>query len=145
MDNYKSDLQHISCDIDTIFSKLSNPQIIKQQIEKNRDKLPQQAIDNLDKVTFEADGISISSPMGPVKLAVEKGEAPNRVVYAAKQSPVPFTLAIDLTRIDDQHTDAQADLQIDLPIFVRGMVGGHLKNGAKQLGELLAHLPYRDL
>ena len=52
MDSYKSDVVTINCDIDTVFSKLSNPEIFKNQIEKNIDKLPEDAKKNLNKLQF---------------------------------------------------------------------------------------------
>ena len=147
METYKSNEQRINCDINTIFSKLSNPSIFKAQIDANRDRLPQEAIDNLDKVQFEDDAIAIESPMGPLRLAVnhEQSAMPNRIVYSAAQSPVAFNLVIDLKEAGEQETDSVTALELDIPIFMRAMVGGKLKEAAAKFGEMLAKLPYASL
>ena len=145
MESYKSDLQTIYCDINTVYSKLSHPENFKVQIEQNINNVPEEARENLRKVTFETDSITIQSPMGPLKLQVAEMQEPNKIKFAAVQSPVAFGLTINLNQVDDETTTALSELELDLPIFVRGMVGGQLKTAAKQFGEMLAKLPYKDL
>ena len=90
LDTYKSDAQRINHNINTIFEKLSNPSVFQAQIEANKDRLPEEARANIEKVQFNTDSISIDSPMGPLKLAVdpEQSQAPNRIVFTAAQAPV---------------------------------------------------------
>ena len=147
MESYKSDAQRIACDINTVYSKLSNPAVFQAQIDANRDNLPPEAIENLDKVKFEADAIAIESPMGPLRLAVnnEQCQEPNRIVYSAAQSPVAFNMVIELQPCGEQETTSIAALELDLPQFMRAMVGGQLKQAADKFGELLAKLPYSSL
>ena len=147
METYKSNPQRIACDIDTIYSKLSSPSVFKEQIEANIDRLPDEARANLEKVQFDDDAIAIESPMGQLRLAVdrEQSQAPGRVVYTAAQSPVRFNMVIDLKPLSEQETESQASLQLDLPIFLRAMVGGQLEQAASKFGELLAQLPYQSL
>lgn len=145
MESYKSDIQTIDCDINTVYSKLSNPEILKIKIEQNLDQLPDDAKENLAKVHFDADAITIESPMGPIKLALAEKVEPEKIVFTAAQSPVAFNLLINLEAVDEQHTNALAELQLDIPVMLRAMVGGQLKQGAKRFGEMLAKLPYRDM
>ena len=86
MDTYKSDAQRINHNIGTIFQKLSNPAIFQQHIEQNKDRLPDEARANLDKVVFGPDSISIESPMGPLKLAIDPEQTKSR---AASCLPPP--------------------------------------------------------
>ncbi|MBR6282839.1 MAG: hypothetical protein IKR25_00905 [Muribaculaceae bacterium] len=147
METYKSNPQRIGCDINTIFSKLSSPAVFRAQIEAHRDQLPEEARANLDKVQFEDDAIAIESPMGQLRLAVdqEQSQVPNRVVYTAAQSPVKFNMVIELNALDDQLTESVAALQLDLPIFMRAMVGKQLEQAAAKFGEMLAQLPFQNL
>ena len=55
MDTYKSDKQVIDCDIATVYGKLSNPAVFKQQLEQNIDKLPEEARAQLQNLKFEDD------------------------------------------------------------------------------------------
>lgn len=147
MDTYKSETTRINHSIETIFEKLSNPSVFHSQIEANRDRLPEEARANIDKVQFGPDSISIDSPMGPLKLAIdpEQTQAPGRIVFTAAQSPVAFNMMIELTPVSENETDSVASLQLDLPFFLRGMVGKQLEEGAKKFGQMLAMLPYGNL
>lgn len=145
MSSYKSEPQLIACDIATVYSKLSNPSSFKNTIDANVDSLPDDAKENLKKVTFGADAITIESPMGPLKLAVAQKVEPTMITFAAAQAPVNFSLVINLERVDDNTTRSIAELQLDVPVFIKAMVGPQLERGAKQFGEMLAKLPYKDM
>ena len=145
METYKSDINRINCNIGTVFAKLSNPSIFQEQIEKNLERMPDDARENMSKVKFEPDGISIESPMGPLKMAIQEVVEPNKIVFGAAQSPVAFNLIINLTEVDEEITDSETHLQLDLPLMIRAMVGGKLKDAAKMFGEMLTKLPYNEL
>jgi hypothetical protein len=145
MESYKSDKVVIDYNINVIYNKLSDPRVFKAHLDENIDRLPQDAREHLDKVKFEDDGISIESPMGALKLSVAESVEPSLVKYTALQSPVPFGLTVNLEPIDDSHTGSVTEINIELPMMLRAMVGGKLKDGAKQLGEVIAKLPFGDL
>ena len=142
MESYKSDSIIIDHNIDVIYSKLSDPRIFKEHLDKNIDRLPDEAREHLEKVKFEDDGISVESPMGMLKLSVCDSVAPTMVKYTAQSSPVPFGLTINLSPIDQHHTQSITELNIELPMMLRAMVGSKLSDGAKKLGEMIAKLPY---
>ena len=145
MQTYSSDKNIIACDIHTVYAKLSNPQVLQTQLEQHADRLPQEARDNLQKVQFTPQGISIESPMGNIVLGVTGSVEPSTVTYEAQNSPLAFNLTVSLEEMDENTTQAQAQIGIDIPIFLRAMVGNQLAEAAKKMGEMLALIPYRDL
>lgn len=147
MDSFKSTPHSIACDADTIYSKLTNPSIIQQQLEAHADKLNDEARAQLDAVKFTQDSISIQSPMGEVTLALDPDNCipSQRVVYTASQSPVPINMVVNLEQQPDATTMSTAELQLQLPFFMRKMVEGQLREGADKFGELLAHIPFDRL
>ena len=145
METYKSDKVVIDYNIELIYSKLSNPTMFKEKMEQNMDRIPDEAREHLDNLKFEEDGISINSPMGAVKLSVSESVEPNLVKYVAESSPVPFGLTVNLEAIDEEHTNAIAEINIELPMMIRAMVGGKLSEGAQKMGEVLAKLPYGEM
>ena len=147
METFKSAPHVIACDAVTIYSKLTNPSLIKNQIEANADRIDEQARQHLDTVKFSEDSISIQSPMGEVSLALDhdKSIQGQRVVYTALQSPVPINMVINLEPQSDDTTMSTAELQLDLPFFLRKMVEGQLQEGANRFGELLARIPFDRL
>ena len=145
MDTYKSDKQVIDCDIATVYGKLSNPAVFKQQLEQNIDKLPEETRAQLQNLKFEDDGVVIESPMGPLKMGIVEKVEPTKIVFGAAQSPVPFGLIVELKEMDADHTESMATLQLELPMMLKMMVGNKLKDGAKMFGNMIARLPYREL
>ncbi len=147
MESFKSTPHVIACDAMTIYSKLTNPSLIQQQIEANADRIDEQARQHLDTVKFTEDSISIQSPMGEVSLSLdhENSIEGQRVVYTASSSPVPINMVINLEGQDDDTTMSTAELQLNLPFFLRKMVEGQLQEGAERFGELLARIPFDRL
>lgn len=147
MESFKSTPHAIAYDAATIYSKLTNPSLIKQLIEANTQNIDEQARQHLDTVKFTEDSISIQSPMGEVTLSLDhagsiEGE---RVVYTASESPVPINMVINLERQGEGSTMSTAELQLNIPFFLRKMVEGQLKEGAERFGDLLARIPFDQL
>ena len=144
MESFKSTPHVIACDAMTIYSKLTNPSLIKSQIDAHADKIDGEARQHLDTVKFYEDSIAIQSPMGEVTLALdhENSEEGKRVVYTASQSPVPINMVINLEPQPDDTTMSTAELQLQLPFFMRKMVEGQLQEGANRFGELLSRIPF---
>ncbi len=144
MESFKSNPHMIACDAATIYSKLTNPSLIKNQIEAHADRIDGEARQHLDTVKFSEDSIAIQSPMGEVTLSLDHNNSieGERVVYTASSSPVPINMVINLQPQDDQTTMSTAELQLELPFFLRKMVEGQLKEGANRFGELLARIPF---
>ena len=147
MESFKSNPHMIACDAATIYSKLTNPSLIKNQIEANADRIDDEARQHLDTVKFSEDSIAIQSPMGEVTLSLDHNNSieGQRVVYTASSSPVPINMVINLEPQDDQTTRSTAELQLELPFFLRKMVEGQLKEGAERFGQLLARIPFDRL
>lgn len=145
METYRSEKNVIDFNIEVIYSKLSDPRVFKAHIDRNIDRLPQEAREHLDKVKFEDDGISVESPMGALKLSVSESVEPTMVKYTAQSSPVPFGVTVNLEPIDDTHTKAVTELNIDIPFMLKAVVGGKLSEGALKMGEMIAKLPYGEL
>ena len=140
MESFKSAPHVIACDAATIYSKLINPSLIKNQIDAHADKIDSEARQHLDTVNFTEDSIAIQSPMGEVNSI--EGQ---RVIYTASQSPVPINMVINLEQQPDETTLSTAELQLNLPFFLRKMVEGQLQEGANRFGELLARIPFDKL
>ncbi len=147
MEPFKSNPHLIDCDAATIYSKLTNPSLIKNQIEANADRIDGEARQHLDTVHFTQDAISIQSPMGEVVLSLDHDNSiqDQRVVYTASSSPVPINMVINLEQQDGDKTLSTAELQLNLPFFLRKMVEGQLQEGANRFGELLARIPFDRL
>lgn len=147
MDKYSSDAQSITQNINTVFSRLSNPSQYRQLIESKAENLPEDVKQNLSKIKFCDDHIELESPMGSISLGVDNDKTvePTCVAYGALNSPMAFGLIVELEEVDENTTKAIASIEIDIPVFARMMVAPQLKAAAKKLGEMLANLPYQGV
>ena len=147
MESFKSSPHAIACSAATIYSKLTNPSLIKNLIDEHADKIEGEARQHLDTVKFSEGSISIQSPMGEVSLSLDREQSIDgqRVVYTASQSPVPINMVINLEPQPDDTTMSTAELQLQLPFFLRKMVEGQLQEGANRFGDLLARIPFDRL
>lgn len=147
MESFKSAPHAIACSAATIYSKLTNPSLIKNLIDANADRIEGEARQHLDTVKFNEDSISIQSPMGEVSLSLDRENSVEgeRVVYTASMSPVPINMVINLEPQPDDTTMSTAELQLQLPFFLRKMVEGQLQEGANRFGDLLARIPFDRL
>lgn len=147
MESFKSAPHAIACSAATIYSKLTNPSLIKNLIDEHAYKIEGEARQHLDTVKFSEDAISIQSPMGEVSLSLDREQSIDgqRVVYTASQSPVPINMVINLEPQPDDTTMSTAELQLQLPFFLRKMVEGQLQEGANRFGDLLARIPFDRL
>lgn len=147
MESFKSTPHAIACSAATIYNKLTNPSLIKQLIDANAPNLEGEARQHFDTVKFGEDAISIQSPMGEVTLSLdhEQSVEGERIVYTASESPVPINMVINLDPQPDGSTMSVAELQLQLPFFLRKMVEGQLQEGAERFGDLLARIPFDRL
>ena len=147
MESFKSNPHAIACSAATIYSKLTNPSLIKQLIEAHADRIDETAREHLDTVRFSEDAIAIQSPMGEVTLSLDHDNSieGERIVYTASSSPVPINMVINLEAQPDDTTMSTAELQLKLPFFMRKIVEGQLQEGANRFGELLALIPFDKL
>ena len=147
MESFKSTPHGIACDAATIYSKLTDPSLIKRQIEAHADQMDASALQHLEAVKFGEDSIAIQSPMGEVTLSLDRENSieDEKVVYTASSSPVPINMVINLDSQQDGSTMSTAELQLQLPFFLRKMVEGQLQEGANRFGELLARIPFDRL
>ena len=90
MESFKSSPHAIACSAATIYSKLTNPSLIKNLIDEHADKIEGEARQHLDTVKFSEGSISIQSPMGEVSLSLDReqsieGQVRDAQSYAERQ------------------------------------------------------------
>lgn len=142
MSEYKSKKASINHNVDLVFSKLSNPGTIGNVAER----LPEKEREALKNVSFTEDSIVVKgTPIGDMTLRRTEAVAPNRIVFEAEQSPVPFKISFNLEADGDNATMAEAVLDVNIPVFLRPMVNGPLEQASQRFGELLETIPFDKL
>lgn len=136
MGKYESDIKHIPYPQEKVYEKLSN----LENIEKVKDRIP---ADQLNGLTFDRDSVSVSvPPVGSITLGIIERDEPKCVKFEAKNSPVPFNMWIQLLPVTDASCKMKVTVKADIPMFLKPMLGGKLKDGVDKIADTLAMIPY---
>ena len=111
-----------------------------ENIEKVRDKLPADKIDNL---SFDKDSVTVSvPPVGAVTMCVVDREEPKTIKFEAQNSPVPFNFWIQLLPVSEESCKMKLTIKAELNIFIKGMVQKPLQEGIEKIADVLQVINY---
>ncbi|MDE6716071.1 MAG: hypothetical protein K2J74_06295 [Muribaculaceae bacterium] len=137
MTTYKSGEAEIAVPIEKLYSRVSTPSLLKDMAAG----APAEVAEKLKDVTFGEDSITFAvPPVGQIMLKLTEKVEPSKVEYQAVQSPVPFSIAMEMKKVDDSHTLAEASINIDIPVFLKPMLDGKMKEMATQFRTLMAQM-----
>ena len=137
MAEYVSDVKQIVANAHKVFAKLSD----LSNVEAMKDKIPAEA--GLKDLTCDKDSISFSvNPVGNVKFKIIEREEPKTIKFAADGSPIEVNMWIQLVEKEENLTKMRLTLKADLPMMVKMMVDGKLKDGINKVADVLANLNY---
>lgn len=108
-------------------------------INKVKDKLPE---DKLKDLSFDSDSISVSSPMGAVKLAVIDRDEPKTIKFETKESPLPFNFWIQILPVTETTSKIKLTIKIELNPFIKGMVKKPLQEALEKIADVMQMIRY---
>jgi hypothetical protein len=111
-------------------------------LEKIRDRIPSH---DIDKMSFTADAISVSSPVGEVAMHIIEREEPKCVKFETVKSPVPMHLWIQVLPVNESSSKMRLTIDADVPFFLKGVVATPLQEAVEKLADALASIPYDQL
>lgn len=139
MSKYESGIKQIPYPQETVYEKLSN----LENIEKLKDNIPLDKLNEIKDLSFDRDSVSISiPPIGSITLRVIEREEPKCIKFETTNSPVPITLWIQLLPVTDTTSKMRLTLKADVPIFLKPMIGNRLGEMVDQVADALASIPY---
>lgn len=89
-----------------------------------------------DTALFKVNGMQIGIGV------VDREEPMKCVKFAADQSPVEMTLWIQLLPNGPYETRCRVTVEVDIPFFLKPIVGKKLDGVADQLADMLTRIPY---
>ena len=105
------------------------------------ESLPEEARQKLGEVNFEENAIVIVTPqVGALRLEVVERRAPEKIVYAAANSPIPARIVINFNAVEGDRTELSAAFDVDVPAIMRPFVGPKLQKAADGFGEMFGQL-----
>ena len=134
MSKYTSKPVVIDRPVESVYSSISDIQGYQEKL----DSLPEEAKAKIGDVKFTEDTITISTqPVGEICFRVVEKKEPSRIVLESEQSPVPLKLSVDMKGLSEGQTEIKSEIDVDIPLFLRPMVGGKLQEAADQFSNLI--------
>lgn len=134
---FESSIKQIPYTQQSVYDMLSN----MENIEKVMDRVPQ---DKIKDITFDRDTVSVSvAPVGNIKLRVCEREEPKCIKFQTMESPVPFTVWIQMLPVTNTTSKMKVTAEADLNPFIKAMVEGKLKDGVEQIANGLAQIRFQ--
>lgn len=135
MTKIESTIHEIAYSQQAVYNMLSN----LSNIQKVQDKIPQEHVKDL---TFTSDSISISTPMGAVKMVIVNRDEPKEIKFETQESPLPFNFWIQILPVDETSSKMKLTIKADLNPFIAGMVKKPLQEGIEKIADALQLIHY---
>ena len=137
MAKYESKPVAVNQPVEVLFDRFSDISLFKNRI----DEIPAEQRANLGDVTFEADAICLNTPqVGQLKFKVTERTAPGHIVFSTIGSPIPLSMVIDITAIDESSSNVVTSIDVDIPAMLRPLIGGKMQEAADRFGEMIGKL-----
>ena len=135
MATFESSVRQIPHSQQAVYNMLSD----LSNIDRVKDRIP---ADKLNDLTFDADSMSISTPMGAVKLKIVDREEPKCIKFETEQSPLPFNFWIQILPVTDTTCKMKLTIKAELNPFIKGMVSKPLQEGIEKIADDLQMINY---
>ncbi len=136
MSKFESSIKQIPYPQQSVYDKISN----LENLEKVRDRIP---ADKVQEFSFDKDSVSVNvSPVGEIKLRIINREEPKCVKFETVQSPMPFNLWIQVLPVTETTSKMKVTVDADIPLMLKPMISGPLKDGIEKIADALAMIPY---
>ena len=137
MAKFESSIKPIAYPVEDVYRNISD----LSNLERVRDRVPQ---DKLQDFEFDSDSVQVSvAPVGTIKLRIIEREENKYVKFEAEQSPIPFNLWIQVLPVTESTSKMKVTVKADIPMMLKGMVGGPLQDGVEKIADVLSQIPYK--
>lgn len=135
MATFESSVRQIPHSQQAVYNMLSD----LSNIDRVKDRIP---ANKLNDLTYDADSMSISTPMGAVKLKIVDREEPKCIKFETEQSPLPFNFWIQILPVTDTTCKMKLTIKAELNPFIKGMVSKPLQEGIEKIADALQMINY---
>lgn len=144
MSKYTSGEVTLPASADVVFSKLSNLENLKSLLTNvPADKIPADKREMFDNITITSDSITVpGGPVGALTFRVVEKKAPSLIRLEAEGSPIPLGMAMHVAPESAGSSKASVEIDIDLPMMLKPMLGGQIQKMADQFGQVLQAIPF---
>jgi carbon monoxide dehydrogenase subunit G len=134
MTEFTSEVKTILYPREKVYETLSN----MSNLEKVKGKIPMEKMQD-----FSFDNVSCSfsiNPVGKIRFSIIEREPLKTVKLSADQSPIEFTVWIQLKEMQENETKMKLTVQADLNPFLKSILSKPLQNEIDKIADLLAQM-----
>lgn len=135
MATFESTIRPINYAQENVYNLLSD----LSNIERVKSRLPE---DKAKDLVFDTNSISITTPMGGVKLSIVEREVPKCIKFETEESPLPFNFWIQILPVTATTSKMKLTIKADLNPFIKGMVSKPLQEGIEKIADVLQMINY---
>ncbi|MBO5721219.1 MAG: SRPBCC family protein [Muribaculaceae bacterium] len=136
LSKYESSVKSVNSPVEAVYNTLSD----LNNIERIKDRIP---ADKVKDIKFDRDSCSLCvDPVGEVKFIICDREENRTVKYTAENSPLPVYIWIQMLPTTETTSKIKVTCHLELNMFLRGMIGGKIKEGIEKIAETLAAINY---
>lgn len=104
------------------------------------DEMPAEERAKVGDVRLTRDEIIIqTSQVGAITLRVVE-RTPGLVRFNAVGAPVAMSLDVRIKPLEADRSEVSSEMSVDIPVFLKPMIGGALQKAADQFGDLMSRL-----
>lgn len=144
MATYKSDEVTLGASAESVFSRLSNFESLRDLLSQvPADQIPADKKEMFDSIKLTDDSIELpGGPVGAIRLRVTERIAPSRITLKGEGTPVPLQLQLELHPVDADTCRAQAKVDLEIPAMLRPMIAGPMQKMTEQFASVLRSIPF---
>jgi hypothetical protein len=138
MSKFESKVKPIAYPQGSVYKMLSD----LKNLERVKERMPE---DKLNDLSFDSETITINANMiGRISMRVVEREEPKMIKFESTESPVSFTLWIQVVPVGNDASKMRLTIDADIPFVARAMVSGPLQDGLEKIADLLAAISYEE-
>lgn len=152
MSRYESQVKTIYASQTNVYNRLSDLsqlETLKSRLTDEQKAMIKEKFDEVSKgkvtvtdIAFTQDTASCKIQGMPLCVRIIDREELKTVKFAAENSPVPVTMWIQLIGTSPYETKAKVTIDIDVPFYLKPMIGSKLDGLADKVAEALTRIPY---
>lgn len=152
MSRYESQVKIIPASQPSVYARLSDLsqlQVMKDNLSEEQKALLKAKFDEVSKgkvsvsnLAFTTDTASCTIQGMNVAVRIIDREPMKTIKFKAENSPIGATLWIQLIGTAPYETKTRVTLDVDIPFFLKPMVGSKLDGVADQIATALTKIPY---
>lgn len=144
MATYKSEEVTLRSSAQNVYDRLTNLESLKGLLDKvPADQIPADKKEIFDNVKITGDSIELpGGPVGSIRLRVVEKTSPTLIKLVGEGTPVPLSLQLCITPVDDSMCRAMAQVDIQIPAMLRPMISGPMQKMTEQFSQVLRSIPF---